>query len=462
MRLKRTHTTAQLPDVEIGSEVVVCGWIHRRRDHGKITFFDIRDRWGLLQVVIVPSECENHELAKDCRSEFVVAIKGIINKRPKGTINPKLITGEIEMLAKDIEILNEAETPPFEIDGDTEPGEDVRLRYRYIDLRQEKLKNNLIAKHRAMQSMRNTLSEMGYIELETPFLTKSTPEGARDYLVPSRVNPGKFYALPQSPQIFKQLFMVAGFDRYFQIARCFRDEDLRADRQPEFTQIDIEASFVDQDDIFKMSEELMKNVFKEVLNIEIKIPFRRMSYEEAVEKYGTDKPDLRQETGDEFSFLWVVDFPLFKYDEEEKRWVSEHHPFTSPNPDDLHLLETEGLDKVRSLSYDLVVNGNELGSGSIRIHNPQLQEKIFSILKLAKEEIDRKFGFLIQAFKYGAPPHGGIAFGLDRLTAIMQGEDSIRDVIAFPKTQKAQCLLTNAPSHVSEKQLKELNIKLDI
>ncbi len=460
MRLKRTHTSEELSKVEIGSEVVLAGWIHRRRDHGKIIFFDVRDRWGLTQVVVVPKECNDYELAKQIRSEYVVAIKGIVNQRPKGTENPKIATGYIEVLAKEIEVLNEAKTLPFEIDGDTEPGEDVRLKYRYLDIRQSRMKNNLLLRHRVMQSARKALSDMGYVELETPFLTKSTPEGARDYLVPSRVNPGKFYALPQSPQLFKQLFMVAGMDRYFQIVKCFRDEDLRADRQPEFTQIDIEASFVDEEDIFSMSEALMQAIFKEVMGIELKVPFPRMRYAEVMEKYGTDKPDLREEFGTDYAFVWVVDFPLFTWNEEEGRWESEHHPFTSVHPDDLPLLESGQLEKVRARSYDLVLNGAELGSGSVRIHRWDLQKRIFEILKMDEAEIEAKFGFLLEAFSYGAPPHAGIAFGLDRLVAILAGEDSIRDVIAFPKTQRAICMVTGAPSEVSPKQLEELHIKV--
>ncbi len=460
MRLRRTHISEELAGVEIGSEVVIMGWVHRRRDHGKITFFDIRDRWGITQVVIVPKECQSYDVVKQIRSEYVVAIRGIVNKRPKGTENPKIPTGFIELLAKEIEILNEADTLPFEIEGDTEPGEDVRLRYRYLDIRQPKMKNNLIIRHKIMQAARGALVSLGYLELETPFLTKSTPEGARDYLVPSRVNPGKFYALPQSPQLFKQLFMVAGLERYFQIVKCFRDEDLRADRQPEFTQIDIEASFVDEEDIFSMSEQLMKQVFKEVKGIDLEVPFPRLTYSEVMEKYGTDKPDLREEFDKEFAFVWIVDFPLFSWNEEEGRWESEHHPFTSVHPDDIPALESGDLAKVRARSYDLVLNGSELGSGSVRIHQRSLQKKIFEILNMSEEEIETKFGFLLEAFSYGAPPHAGIAFGLDRLTAIMCGEDSIRDVIAFPKTQKAVCMLTGAPSFVSERQLRELAIKI--
>ncbi len=460
MKMKRTHTSEDLANVQVGCEVVLMGWIHRRRDHGKIIFFDLRDRWGITQIVVVPKECEDYELAKQIRSEYVVAIKGIVNQRPKGTENPKIPTGHIEVLAKEIEILNPAKPLPFEIEGDTEPGEDVRLRYRYLDIRQTRMKNNLLTRHRVMQITRQKLSSLGFVELETPFLTKSTPEGARDYLVPSRVNPGKFYALPQSPQLFKQLFMVAGMERYFQIVKCFRDEDLRADRQPEFTQIDLEASFVDEEDIFSISEELMKAIFKEVKGIELNTPFPRMKYSEVMERYGTDKPDLRKEWGVDYAFVWIVDFPLFTWNEDEQRWESEHHPFTSVHPDDLEYLEKGDLGKVRARSYDLVLNGAELGSGSVRIHQQDLQRKIFEILKMSEEEIDAKFGFLLEAFSYGAPPHAGIAFGLDRLVAILCGEESIREVIAFPKTQRAICMLTGAPSEVEKRQLDELGIRV--
>ncbi len=460
MKMKRTHTSEDLANVQVGCEVVLMGWIHRRRDHGKIIFFDLRDRWGITQIVVVPKECEDYELAKQIRSEYVVAIKGIVNQRPKGTENPKIPTGHIEVLAKEIEILNPAKPLPFEIEGDTEPGEDVRLRYRYLDIRQTRMKNNLLTRHRVMQITRQKLSSLGFVELETPFLTKSTPEGARDYLVPSRVNPGKFYALPQSPQLFKQLFMVAGMERYFQIVKCFRDEDLRADRQPEFTQIDLEASFVDEEDIFSISEELMTAIFKEVKGIELNTPFPRMKYSEVMERYGTDKPDLRKEWGVDYAFVWIVDFPLFTWNEDEQRWESEHHPFTSVHPDDLEYLEKGDLGKVRARSYDLVLNGAELGSGSVRIHQQDLQRRIFEILKMSEEEIDAKFGFLLEAFSYGAPPHAGIAFGLDRLVAILCGEESIREVIAFPKTQRAICMLTGAPSEVEKRQLDELGIRV--
>ncbi len=459
MGLKRTCLSSELPG-KIGQEVVLCGWIHSRRDHGKVIFFDLRDKDGLTQVVVVPSECSNYDVAKELRNEYVVAIKGIVNKRPKGTENPKIATGYVELLAKEIEVLNESGVLPFEIDAKVLPGEDVRLKYRYLDFRNAPVKNRLLTRHNVIQSVRKTLVNLGFLELETPFLTKSTPEGARDYLVPSRVNPGKFYALPQSPQLFKQLFMVGGLERYFQIVKCFRDEDLRADRQPEFTQIDLEASFVDEDDIMTISEQLMAAIFKEVLGIEITIPFPRYSYDEVMERYGTDKPDLRKEFDSDWAFLWVVDFPMFTYNEEEDRFESEHHPFTSPKEEDLPLLDEGNLDKVKARSYDLVLNGAEIGSGSVRIHKPQLQREIFHLLGLSDEEIKEKFGFFIEALSYGAPPHAGIAFGLDRLVAMLCGVDSIREVIPFPKTQRAVCPLTFAPSVVSKKQLDELGIRV--
>ncbi|MDD5618531.1 MAG: aspartate--tRNA ligase [Candidatus Omnitrophica bacterium] len=455
----RTVTCGELTVKDKDKEVILCGWVFRRRDHGKLIFIDLRDRYGITQVVFIPKDCpEAYKIANDLRSEFVVRIKGIVNLRPKGTINPDLKTGEVEILAKDLEILNASLTPPFEIEDDAELTEEVRLQYRYLDLRRKKVFNNMYLRHKVFQIIRQALNEEDFIEVDTPILTKSTPEGARDYLVPSRVNPGSFFALPQSPQLFKQILMVSGFDRYYQIARCFRDEDLRADRQPEFTQIDIEMSFCQEEDIFALSERLMQKIFKQALGIDIEIPFKRMAYSEAMEKYKTDKPDLRKKK-DEFCFVWVVDFPLFKYNDEEKRWDSEHHPFTSPKKEDFDLLD-KNPEKVRSCSYDLVLNGSELGSGSIRIHQKELQNKIFKLLNIEQSEIEERFGFLLKAFEYGAPPHGGVAFGIDRMLAIMAGSDTIRDVIAFPKTQKAFCPLTNAPSVVKEKQLKELGIKI--
>jgi aspartyl-tRNA synthetase len=423
-----------------------------------LIFIDIRDRYGITQVVFIPKDsADSYKLAQGLRSEFVIRATGVVNKRPEGTINPKLSTGMVEVCAKSLEILNPSITPPFEISENLDISEEARLKYRYLDLRRRKVFENFIMRHELYKSIRALLNKEGFIESETPILTKSTPEGARDYLVPSRLNPGHFYALPQSPQLFKQILMVAGIERYYQIAKCFRDEDLRADRQPEFTQLDLEMSFVDEEDIFSLAERLVSSVMKEVKGINIKTPFPRITYDEAQKKYSSDKPDLRKELGSDFAFVWVVDFPLFKYNDEEKRWESEHHPFTAPRDEDAGDLEKEQA-KVKARSYDLVLNGMEIGSGSIRIHNQELQERIFNIIGIGRDEARKRFGFLLEAFQYGAPPHGGIAIGLDRFLAILSGENSIREMIAFPKTSAGSCPLTGAPSQVDEKQLKELHI----
>jgi len=460
-KMLRTHTCGKLNENDIGKEVTLCGWVASRRDHGKLIFIDIRDRYGLTQVVFIPKECpaDIYEEAGHLRSEFVIKVSGKVNKRPEGTINPKLPTGTIEILAEQLEILNPSLNPPFEIEEGLDISEEARLKYRYLDLRRKKIFNNFILRHELYKTIRTFLNKEGFIESETPILTKSTPEGARDYLVPSRLNPGHFYALPQSPQLFKQILMVAGIDRYYQIAKCFRDENLRADRQPEFTQLDLEMSFVNEEDIFSLMESLVQLILKETKNIDIKIPFPRMAYDEAQTKYSSDKPDLRKELYSEFAFVWIIDFPLFKYNEEEKRWESEHHPFTAPREGDLDNLE-KAPDKVKSRSYDLVLNGTEIGSGSIRIHNQELQERIFKIIGINKTEAYKRFGFLLEAFQYGAPPHGGFAIGLDRLLAILAGETSIREMIAFPKTSAGFCPLTGAPSDVDEKQLKELSLAI--
>ncbi len=456
----RTHTCGQLKVTDISQPVTLCGWVANRRDHGKLIFIDIRDRYGLTQVVFIPKESgQAYTLAQELRNEFVIKLKGLVNKRPNGTINSKLPTGEVEVLAQELEILNPSNTPPFEIQDDIEITEELRLKYRYLDLRRNKVFNNLLLRSNLYKVIRSYLGQKDFIECETPILTKSTPEGARDYLVPSRVNLGQFFALPQSPQLFKQILMVAGIEKYYQIAKCFRDEDLRADRQPEFTQLDIEMSFINEEDIFSLTEGLMQLIFKELKNIDIPVPFTRISYKEAMEKYKCDKPDLREQLKLDFAFCWVVDFPLFKFNTEEKRWESEHHPFTSPAIEDLENLE-QSLDKVKSRSYDLVLNGTELGSGSIRIHRQELQEKIFKIIGLEKEEIQKRFGFLLEAFQFGAPPHGGVAFGLDRLLAILCGQTSIREVITFPKNSNTFCPLTSAPSDVEDKQLKELGLTI--
>ncbi len=457
----RTHTCGELRPSHKDQEVVLCGWVHRRRDHGKLTFIDIRDRYGITQVVFVPSVARPaHEAAQKLGPEFVVRIKGQVNVRPDKNVNKDLATGGIELLAKELEILNESKVPVFEIDGYAEVTEENRLTYRYLDLRREKMRESLLLRHKLANTVRAFLNAENFCEVETPVLTKSTPEGARDFLVPSRLNPGQFYALPQSPQLFKQLLMVSGMDRYYQIVKCFRDEDLRADRQPEFTQIDMEMSFVEEEDIFSLTERMFQQVLREVKGLDIPIPFPRMTHADAMAKYGCDKPDIRKDKADkeEFAFLWVVDFPLFHWNEEEKRWDSEHHPFTSVHKDDVALLEGKDLSKIRSRSYDLVLNGSEIGSGSIRIHRREMQKRIFDIIGLGQEEIEQRFGFLLRAFEYGAPPHAGVAYGLDRLVALLSGLDSIRDTIAFPKTQRGSCLLADAPSTVDEKQMRELGL----
>ncbi len=456
----RTHTCGQLKAADQGKTVTLCGWVANRRDHGKLIFIDLRDRYGLTQVVFIPKESgPAHQLAQGLRNEFVIKLKGLVNARPSGTVNPKLVTGEVEILAQELEILNPSNTPPFEIQEELEITEELRLKYRYLDLRRTKVFNNLLLRSNLYKVIRAYLGSRDFIECETPILTKSTPEGARDYLVPSRANLGQFFALPQSPQLFKQILMVAGIEKYYQIAKCFRDEDLRADRQPEFTQLDIEMSFINEEDIFSLAEGLMKLIFKELKNIDLPTPFPRISYAQALERYKSDKPDLRPELKMDFAFCWVVDFPLFKFNPEEKRWESEHHPFTAPAQEDLEKLE-QAPDQVKSRSYDLVLNGMELGSGSIRIHRQPLQEKIFNIIGLQKEEVQQRFGFLLEAFQFGAPPHGGVAFGLDRLLAILSAESSIREVITFPKNSNAFCPLTSAPSEVEDKQLKELGLTI--
>ncbi|MGE5553718.1 MAG: aspartate--tRNA ligase [Betaproteobacteria bacterium] len=584
----RTDAAGELRAKDAGRLVRLAGWVHRRRDHGGLIFIDLRDRSGLVQVVFNPEADGAFRLAERLRNEFVVAIEGKVGRRPAGSENPKLATGEIEVYACCMEILSEAKTPPFAIADYTEVDEAVRLRYRYLDLRRPEIQANLILRHRATKAMRDYFDRHGFLEIETPMLTRSTPEGARDYLVPSRLHPGSFYALPQSPQLFKQLLMVAGYERYFQLARCFRDEDLRADRQPEFTQIDVEMSFVEAEDIRREIEGLMVHLFRETLGVELVTPFPRLTWHEAMDRYGSDKPDLRfgmeikdvsetvrgsgfqvfanalagggrvkaltvkgqagmsrrdldglvelaktsgakglawlaltpeegvkspiakfltetelkallnqagAETGDlvllvadtwetasvtlgqlrlelgrrlkladpkRMEFLWVIEFPLLEWDKDEQRWVAMHHPFTSPLDEDLPLLEGGGPEagKARAKCYDLVLNGIELGSGSIRIHRRDVQEKMFRALGLSEAEAREKFGFLLEAFEYGPPPHGGIALGFDRLVMLMAGCDSIREVIAFPKTQSASDLLTQAPAPVSPAQLKDLAIKV--
>ena len=455
--MMRTHGCGELRESDIGKTVTLCGWLHRRRDHGGVSFFDLRDRSGLAQIVFnAKATPELHQQAKGFGPEYVLRISGAVRARPKGSENPKLPSGMVEVAAADAAVLNPAAPPPFEIDDQIEVSEDVRMQWRYLDLRRPASQSKLILRHRIIHGIRETLHAQGFLEIETPILTKSTPEGARDYLVPSRVNPGRFFALPQSPQLFKQLLMVAGLERYFQIARCFRDEDLRADRQPEFTQLDLEMSFVDEDDVFAVIEQVLSRVFKEVLGISLTVPFPRLTHREAMATHHSDKPNLRTDAAP-WAFCWVTEFPLFHWDDQAKRWDAEHHPFTAPHPDDAAQLARDP-GKVRSRAYDLVLNGMELGSGSIRIHQEPMQREMFKVLGLDDATVRERFGFLLQAFAYGAPPHGGVALGLDRLVALVTQAPSIRDVIAFPKTQKAVDPVTDAPSPATDAQLKELGI----
>jgi len=454
----RTHTCGELRKEHGDQETTLCGWVSARRDHGKLIFIDIRDRYGLTQVVFVPSVSRAaHDVAQKLGPEFVIKVTGKVGVRPQKMVNTDISTGEIEVCAEKLEILNESKVPVFEVDDNIEVSEELRLTYRYLDLRREKVLRALEIRHKLCAIIHQFLDQENFMEIETPVLTKSTPEGARDFLVPSRLNPGNFFALPQSPQLFKQMLMVSGLDKYYQIVKCFRDEDLRADRQPEFTQLDMEMSFVEEEDIFTLTEMLFKKIFKEIKGIDLPTPFPRMTHAEAKEKYSSDKPDLRKE-GEEFSFVWIVDFPMFKYNEEEQRWDSEHHPFTSMREEDLQHLESGEFEKIRARSYDLVLNGNEIGSGSVRIHKRDMQKRVFDIIGLGQEEIEKRFGFLLRAFEYGAPPHAGVAYGIDRVTAILAGLDSIRDTIAFPKTQKGSCLLADAPSEIDKKQLQESGI----
>jgi aspartyl-tRNA synthetase len=583
----RTHYCGEIDESLVGQEIEVCGWVHRRRDHGGVIFIDLRDREGLLQVVFDPDRPEIFAEAERIRSEYVLKVKGLVRPRPEGTVNPNMRTGGVEVLAHELETLNKSETPPFH--HDEQANEEIRLKYRYLDLRRENMLGNLMLRHKVTAAMRKFLDGNGFIDVETPMLTRATPEGARDYIVPSRTNPGRFFALPQSPQIFKQLLMMSGLDRYYQIVRCFRDEDLRADRQPEFTQLDIEMSFVDEAAVTSTTEELMRFVFKETLDVELPNPFPRMSYAEAMQRFGSDKPDLRidlelievadlmasvefkvfagpaadpegrvaalcvpggaemsrkiiddytkyvsrygarglayikvndidagaeglqspilkflpdeavqgilERTGaksgdliffgadkanvvndalgalrckvgedrglvaDGWAPLWVVDFPMFEKDATGKRWTSLHHPFTAPSIDDAEVLKADP-GQALSRAYDMVLNGSEIGGGSIRIHDQDMQAAVFELLDISDEEAEEKFGFLLTALQYGCPPHGGVAFGLDRIVMLMAGAESIRDVIAFPKTQTASCPLTNAPGEVSAEQLKETGIRL--
>ena len=467
---------------KLGEKVKVSGWVNVRRDHGKIIFIDLRDRSGLLQVVFANpmSDIKDApmsdimEKADRLRSEWVISIEGTVKERPENLKNPKIETSSVELAAEELEILNEAKTPPFEIGGKDKIGEELRMEYRYLDLRDPKMQKNLMKRSEVLQFLNNHLKDNSFIEIETPDLTKGTPEGAREFVVPSRKHPGKFYVLPQSPQQFKQLLMVAGFERYFQIARCFRDEDSRGDRQPEFTQLDVEMSFVEEEDIFDLIEKTMIKLVEKIFpNHKIsKKPFPRLDYDETMTKYNSDKPDLREDKNNpnELAFAWVVNMPLLEYSETEKKWVSSHHPFTAPQNLELGTClpaealaqagNLEKLGEIKAKAYDLVLNGYEIGGGSIRIYNRQLQNKIFEILGVEAKDIEARFGHMLKAFEYGAPPHGGIALGLDRLMMILMNESSIREVMAFPKTGDDRDLLMGAPSEINKNQLKELHIEI--
>ncbi|HJO15058.1 MAG TPA: aspartate--tRNA ligase [Candidatus Pacearchaeota archaeon] len=451
----RDYNLGEVNEKLAGKKVRLCGWIDTIRAHGKVAFFDLRDRYGKVQCVIVK---KNDDFEKVCKlnRESCVCVEGEVNLRPKGSENKELGSGKVELFLSNVEVLSESPVLPFEINDKIE-NEELRLKYRFLDLRSDRMQRNLIKRSDTLNAIRQFFHNEGFVEIETPILAKSTPEGARDYIVPSRNFPGNFYALPQSPQLFKQLSQVSGFDKYIQIARCFRDEDLRSDRQPEFTQVDVEMSFIEQDDIIDITEKMLKELFKKVLGEEIKTPFPRISYDEAMKKYGKDSPDIRKK-GEKFAFCWVVDFPLFDYSKEDKKYKSIHHPFTMPKTGKKGKLDFN--EKSKSVAYDIVLNGVEIGGGSIRIHDSEIQEKIFDILKLSKKEAKDKFGFLLEALSFGAPPHGGIALGLDRIVQLMLGEDSIREALAFPKNKEARDVMINAPSGIDKKQLKETHIDI--
>lgn len=454
---------------KIEGQIKLAGWVHARRDHGQLIFLDLRDKYGLIQLVVSPEHPICRKLASSIRPEWVIEAIGTVKKRPANMVNDKIPTGGIEVEVAELKVLNKSKTPPFEIaDAKSIAKEDLRLKYRYLDLRRPRMKRNIILRHKAIKLIRNFMDRYGFAEIETPVLTKSTPEGARDFVVPSRLHPGEFYALPQSPQQFKQLLMVGGLEKYFQIVRCFRDEDLRGNRQPEFTQLDVEASFVTQEYLLRLIEKLFINLVQKMVSWDKSLskkltfkPFKRMNYQEAMQKYKTDKPDLRENPKDpnELAFVWVLNWPLFAWDEENKRWDPNHHIFTAPRDEDLPLLDKEP-NKVRSWQHDLVLNGEEIAGGSIRIHNRAIQEKIFKLVGLTEKEIKLKFGHLLRAFEYGCPPHGGIASGLDRVLMILLNEENIREVIPFPKNGDGQDLLMEAPGPLDEKQLQELKIKL--
>ncbi|MBI4117239.1 MAG: aspartate--tRNA ligase [Parcubacteria group bacterium] len=449
----------------IGETVELFGWVNVRRDHGKIIFIDLRDRSGIVQLVFTPQNGELYKIAETLRPEWVIFVKGEVASRPKGMINDEIETGKVEVRPVEMIILSKSETPPFPLDSaGHEIDEELRLKYRYLDLRRERLKNNLIMRHKVIKFMRNYLDDRDFLEIETPILTKSTPEGARDYVVPSRLYAGKFYALPQSPQQYKQLLMVAGIEKYFQIARCFRDEDTRGDRQPEFTQLDLEMSFAEESEILDLTENLYKEMISKIASDKkiTQFPFPRLAYKEAMEKYGTDKPDLRKNKNnpDELAFVFIVDFPMFEWKEAEKRWDAVHHPFTAPKVKDAAELKKDP-GSIIAKQYDFVLNGYEIGGGSIRTHDPKMLETVFEIMGHEKEEAQTKFKHLFEAFQYGVPPHGGIAPGIDRLLMILQGEPNIREVIAFPKTGDARDPMMESPSEIDKKQLKELHLEVE-
>ena len=449
----------------VGKEVNLYGWINIRRDHGKLIFVDLRDRSGVVQAVFSPSDPELRETADKLRTEWVVRLKGKVKARPEKMFNLEIQTGKVEIEPLELEVLNEAETPPFALDTDGyEIGEESRMTHRYLDLRRPRLLKNISKRHEIVLFIRNWLSEMGFLEIETPILTKSTPEGARDYVVPSRLYAGKFFALPQSPQQYKQLLMTAGIERYFQIARCFRDEDTRGDRQPEFTQLDLEISFVDRDDVMDLNEKLLIDLVKTIYPEKIiqNIPFPRISYKEAMEKYGTDRPDLRKDTNDPnlLAFCWIVDFPFFEKTNDDK-WTFTHNPFSAPKPENMEdLKEQKNVSNILTTQYDVVLNGWEIGGGSIRSHKAGILEAVFEIIGYSKNQIKENFGHMIKALGYGAPPHGGIAWGFDRLVALLNNEPNIREVMAFPKTGDARDLMMDSPSELANEQLKELHIKI--